>query len=529
MQTAVIERNVRIIPATIKSSTDYENEFRQQRVAAYCRVSTDKEEQEKSFESQKSTYTDRIEMNPRWRMAGIFADEGITGTSAKKRPGFTAMIKACHAGKIDLILTKSVSRFARNNLDCIQYIRELKELGIPIIFEKEGLNTMTLSSEMLIMLFSGISQAESESQSGNIKIGKRNSFKQGNVSICYKSFLGYEKGLDGKPQIVAEESEIVKRIFDEYLAGKSLNDIRLGLMADEILTVRGKSKWSSETIKHMLSNEKYKGDALLQKTYITDCISKKAKKNNGELPQYYVENSHPAIIDKTTFDRVQEEMARRSSKRKVKADTKTENGKYSSKFALTELLICGNCGAPYRRVTWSKNGKKKVVWRCISRLDNGTKYCKTSPTLEEYKIQDAICDAISQVAQADGTNMERLQLYMEMYFAKENGSDSTYGIKTRLCELADEWKILMEQINSTDTGVLDDMFKAISDEKAVLNGKLKEMKAEKTSKENATAIINEATILLEGLKNHPVSYNDQVVRQLIQYVKVLSADRISVH
>lgn len=347
-------KRVVVIPPKPEYSGDNRIDIRPKRVAAYCRVSTDKEQQEHSFETQKEMYTEMIMMKPNWQMAGIYADEGITGTIAKKRPDFMRMIEDCRKGKIDIIITKSVSRFSRNNLDFLLYVRELKELGIPIIFEKEGINTLQVSSELLITLFSGLSQAESESISMNVKIGKRQSLKNGNVPFCYKSFLGYKKGADGKPEIVPEEAKIITRIYTEYLAGKSLNDIAKSLITDGIYTPTGKTQWTSKVVLSILSNEKYKGDALLQKTYIVDCISKKMKKNNGELPMYYVENNHPAIIDRSMFDRVQEEISRRNSKRKVKEKgTKTELGKYSSKYALSELLFCGNCGTPYRRVTWT--------------------------------------------------------------------------------------------------------------------------------------------------------------------------------
>lgn len=369
MQTQAAPKSVRIIPPKPEFSGENRIDIRPKRVAAYCRVSTDKEQQEHSFETQKEMYTEMIMMKPNWQMAGIYADEGITGTIAKKRPDFMRMIEDCRKGKIDLIITKSVSRFSRNNLDCLLYVRELKEMGIPIIFEKEGINTLQVSSELLITLFSGLSQAESESISMNVKIGKRQSLKNGNVPFSYKSFLGYRKGADGKPEIDEEQAVIIRRIFAEYLAGKSLLDIAKGLTADEIPTARGKTNWSSARVQSILTNEKYKGDALLQKTYIVDCISKKSKKNNGELPMYYVENNHPAIIERTVFDRVQEEISRRNSKKKVKqVGTKTELGKYSGKYALSEILYCGNCGTPYRRCTWSKNGKKKLYGGALADL-----------------------------------------------------------------------------------------------------------------------------------------------------------------
>ncbi len=347
---------------------------KQLRVAAYCRVSTDSDEQEMSFDAQCGYYTDKIMRNPEWTMAGIFADEGISGTQANKRKDFMRMIRLCKQGKIDMILTKSVSRFARNTVDCLNYIRELKALGIPVVFEKEGLNTMHVTSEIYLSMHGIFAQSESESLSGNVRIGKEIAAKNGKVNISYKSFLGYRRGPDGKPEIDPEQAETVRLIYRRFLAGDSQSQIKDLLESKGILTPMGKPTWTVTTIRSILSNEKYKGDALLQKTYVVDCISHKSKKND-DRPQYYVENNHPAIISRETFDRVQEELARRNSKRKVKqVGTKTETGKYSSKFALTELLVCGCCGSPYRRCTWSKNGKKRIVWRCISRLDYGKKY-----------------------------------------------------------------------------------------------------------------------------------------------------------
>lgn len=367
---AVPRRTVREIPADPRRSPETRWNDRPIRMAAYCRVSTEKEEQEKSFETQVEMYTERIMLNPHWQMAGIYADEGLTGTIAKKRPQFIKMIEDCRKGKIDAIITKSVSRFSRNNLDCLSYVRELKERGIPIIFEKEGINTLQVSSELLITLFSGLSQAESESISENVKIGKRRSAQKGNVAFSYKNMLGYRRDKDNLPEIDPEEAETVRLIFNSFLDGMSLADISQMLMRQGRKTGRGKTEWSAGGVKRILTNEKYKGDARLQKTFTVDPISKKKKKNNGELPMYYVENSHLAIVERTVFDRAQEKLARRSSIRKVKeVGTTTEQGKYSGKYALTERLYCGECGTPYRRCTWTRKGGKKIVWRCVSRLD----------------------------------------------------------------------------------------------------------------------------------------------------------------
>ena len=529
-QTPPAPKLVRIIPSKPEFSGENRIDIRPKRVAAYCRVSTDKEQQEHSFETQKEMYTDMIMMKPNWQMAGIYADEGITGTIAKKRPDFMRMIEDCRKGKIDLIITKSVSRFSRNNLDCLLYVRELKEMGIPIIFEKEGINTLQVSSELLITLFSGLSQAESESISMNVKLGKRQSLKNGNVPFSYKSFLGYRKGADGKPEIDEEQAVVIRRIFSEYLAGKSLLDIAKGLTADKIPTARGKTNWSSARVQSILTNEKYKGDALLQKTYIVDCISKKSKKNNGELPMYYVENNHPAIIERAVFDRVQEEISRRNSKKKVKqVGTKTELGKYSSKYALSEILYCGNCGTPYRRCTWSKNGKKKIVWRCISRLDYGKKYCKDSPSIEESLLHNAITEAITKKAQMENADVDRIRRHIELY---KNNQD-TSGILAKQERL----KTIQEHINqltdmdseAVQNGDFDTQFESLYAEMYAIKDELDEIEKSKSKVETETDFIEEMTMVMQGLKNHPVEYNDLVVRQLIECIKVMSKDTLHIY
>lgn len=462
-------------------------------------------------------------------MAGIFADEGLTGTNADKRPDFMRMIRLCRKGKIDLIITKSISRFSRNTLDCIKYVRLLKELGIGVIFEKEGLHTLNMASEFYITIYGGMAQSESESLSGNVKWGKRQSAKKGNVSISYRSFLGYCKGADGKPEIVPEEAETVRLIYDSFLAGQSLSQIAEHLTKNQILTPMGKEKWTFTTIRSILSNEKYMGDALLQKTFITDCISKKCKVNNGELPQYYVENNHAAIIDKATFNRVQEELARRVGKRKVKeVGTKTEQGKYSSKYALTELLICGDCGTPYRRVTWSRNGAKKIVWRCINRLDYGKKYCKSSPTLEECKIQNAIIKAIGEMSRSNVKLFETLKIHIGMGL-QDDSEDDRYAIRARILELQDTMKeFIRMNAQNGDNELYDSKFEEIHAEISELKARLEEMESWKNHTQSSVSRLDEIFSVLSGLKNRPITYDDQIIRQMIECVKVLSADQLKV-
>ena len=520
-------RKVTVIPPIAEMQGESRIDMRPKRVAAYCRVSTDREEQEHSFETQKAMYTEMIMMKPSWQTAGIYADEGITGTVAKKRPGFMKMIEDCRKGKIDMIVTKSVSRFSRNNLDCLMYVRELKQLGIPIIFEKEGINTIQVSSELLLTLFGALSQAESESISMNVKLGIRQSLKNGNVRFSYKTFLGYRKGADGQPEIVPEQADIVRRIYNDFLAGATYLEIAKRLTEEKVPTMGGGSRWFSERIKSILKNEKYKGDALLQKTYITDPISKRVKKNNGELPMYYVENSHPAIIERRIFDRVQEEIARRAGKKKVKqTGTKTELGRYSGKYALTELLYCGECGTPYRRCTWSRNGKKKIVWRCVSRLDYGKKYCKNSPSVEESRLHNAITAAITKKANSEEINIGGIMDHIESFGSRRD----TDGIIQRQRRIAEIEKVIddLARLNSDEaqSGELDYKFSELYAELYSVKDELEEMQSGASALDGD--MLNEMREVVTGLKNHPVEYDDKVVRQLIDCIKVMSADTIKI-
>ena len=336
---------------------------RQLRVAAYCRVSTDEEEQLTSYAAQQTYYTDKIMANKNWTMAGIFADEGITGTSARKRPEFLRMIRLCKQKKIDIILTKSISRFARNTVDCLNYIRALRELGIAVIFEKENINTLESDSEILITMLGAFAQAESESISANVRWGKRQAMREGKAIIQYKRLYAYEKGEDDKPKIIPEQAKVVRSIYEQYLTGASLRMIKDRLEAEHIFNVAGEAQWTLSAIQNILTNEKYCGDVLLQKTYISDCISKKVIRNTGQLPMYLVENHHEAIIDRKTFDAVQAEMARRNAGRSPSKKTApTGKSAYTSKYALSERLVCGECGTLYRRCTWAKRGRKRTTY-----------------------------------------------------------------------------------------------------------------------------------------------------------------------
>ena len=307
-------RNITVIPAKAKRTNLAENiEPQKKRMAAYCRVSTDQAEQLSSYEAQVNFYTGFINNHPDYEMAGVYADEGISGTNTKKREQFNKMIEDCKAGKIDIIITKSISRFARNTLDCLNYVRLLKDLGIGVIFEKENINTLDSKGEVLLSILSSLAQDESRSISENSTWGIRRRFEQGKVHVNHTKFLGYDKDENGELVINEKQAKIIRRIYAEYLDGKGTNRIAKDLERDKVPKWDGTFKWYESSIRKMLSNEKYKGDALLQKTYTVDFLSKKRAENDGDVPQYYVENSHPAIIDKDTWEAVGEHTTLRSA------------------------------------------------------------------------------------------------------------------------------------------------------------------------------------------------------------------------
>lgn len=501
---------------------------RQLRAAAYCRVSTDQDEQLNSYEAQVAYYTDRIMGNPEWTLAGIFADEGITGTSVKKRSDFLKMICLCRKGKIDIILTKSISRFARNTVDCLNYIRELKELGIPVIFENENINTMKEDTEIIITMLAGFAQAQSESISQNVRWGKRQSFKKGKVSFQYKRMYGYERGEDDNPRVVPEQAAVVEWIFKSYLAGSSVKEIKGSLEKDGILAAGGKTQWSVGVLQYMLQNEKYCGDALLQKTYVDNCMTKKTKQNNGELPKYLVKNHHEKIIDRWLFDKVQAEMARRSGKRKVSDKTLTEQSKYSSKYALTELLICGKCCTPYKRVTWSKKGKKKIVWRCISRLDHGTKYCKESPTIEEERLHTTVLKAINDMMSKRDQLVNIVKTNLMVTLSGQDGGDlNPLVIENRIRELESLTLELVDIIyKEKNAAAYEDKLRAITEEIKALKEKQEQYQAELNSRDDLNRQIDDISRALEDAPFEITEYKDNIVRQFIDTIKVLEDNNL---
>ncbi len=431
--------NIRVIPAKPRQTVNDDRPagiIYKERVCAYARVSTDSEEQESSYENQVRHFTDYINRREDWEYAGIYADEGLSGKNLK-RPQFVKMIKDCENGKVDRIITKSVSRFARNTLDCIQTVRKLKEKGIGVYFEKENLDTMKETSEFVLTLMASLAEEESRSISNNIRWSVKKRFEQGKVIMSTTRFLGYTKSEDGGLRIVPEEAIIIKKIYQEFLDGYSLNNIKISLEEEKIKTPSGGEVWHVSTIKSILQNEKYKGDSLLQKTYLADFLSPRRVKNEGQAQMYYVEDSHPAIIPKDIFDCVQREFERRNE---MRSSSDTGKGKYSGKYVFSGMIICGCCGESYRRHQQYNKYKKYYTWVCKQHENEGKNKCKAKP-IQEEALKKAFVTSLNNLIGNKEALLEKLKTAI--------GDTLKESIDGRLAEI--DRKIQAEQTSIVDS------------------------------------------------------------------------------
>ncbi len=419
---------VTVIPATRKMMTSEPIiSKRKRRVAGYARVSTDREEQKTSYETQKSYYTDYIGSRDDWEFVGMYADEGKTATNTKFRDGFNKMITDALAGKIDLIITKSVSRFARNTVDSLNTVRKLKDKGIEVYFEKENIWTLDAKGELLITIMSSLAQEESRSISENTTWGKRKSFAKGNVSVSFGGFLGYDKGF----KINEEEAETVRLIYRLFLSGDSISEIVRKLEKLKRKTATGSTKWFQSTVQRILTNEKYKGDALLQKSYTTNFLTKKRQANNGEVAQYYLEDHHEAIISPEEFAEVQVELQKRKN-----------IGRRSSNI-FSGRIICGECGTPYGAKVWHSTDKyRRVVWRCNHKYETRGVKCHT-PHLTETEIKEIFIKAINILM------IDKEEIISNMEMLLEAGPDAS-ELKSEKRRLESEISELTQKLQVTD-------------------------------------------------------------------------------
>lgn len=500
-------RNITVIPARKRvGNTIKAQEKPKLRVAAYCRVSTDSDEQATSYEAQVEHYTQFIQKNSEWELAGIFADDGISGTNTKKREEFNRMIEECMAGNIDMIITKSISRFARNTLDCLKFIRELREKNISVFFEKENINTMDSKGEVLLTIMASLAQQESQSLSQNVKLGLQYRYQNGEVQVNHNRFLGYTKDEERNLIIDPVEAEVVKRIYCEYLEGASLAQIGKSLEADGILTAAGKARWRPETLKKVLQNEKYIGDALLQKTYTVDFLTKKRVKNNGIVPQYYVENSHEAIIPRNLYMQVQEEMVRRAN---LHSGENRKKRVYSSKYALSSIVYCPRCGDIYRRIAWNNRGKHSFVWRCVSRVEHGPSHCD-APTVQETELQEAVLKSINMALGGKDDVLVALEQNIASVLALED-EGSMKSINIKLEELQKE---LLKRANAKKD------YSDLADEIERLRELKQNAMAESAEREGLKQRIAEMQEFLAEQSEQIEEYDESLVRRMVEKVTI---------
>lgn len=388
-------KEVEVIKARSSSSNSVRGKMIEQlRVAAYCRVSTDSEDQLNSYNSQKAYYTDLIQKNGEWIFAGIYADEAITGTQVTKREDFQRMINDCMNGEIDMLITKSISRFARNTLDTLKYVRMLKEKNIAVYFEDEKINTLTMDGELLLVVLSSVAQQEVENISANVKKGLKMKMKRGEL-VGFQGCLGYDYHPEDKSITVnEEEAEIVRYIFNRYIEGAGGSVIGQELENLGHLTKYGNSTWVPTTVLGIIKNEKYKGDILLGKTFTVDPISKRRLENMGEEDQFYIRNHHEPIVSEEVFDKAQEILNRRSKNRGKIGDGNSKREKYSRKYAFSCLLECGFCGGTLTRRRWHSGTEyNKVIWQCVTSTKKGKKHCPHSKGIPETAIEEAFVES----------------------------------------------------------------------------------------------------------------------------------------
>ena len=458
---------------------------RKMRVAAYARVSEDCEVLLHSLSAQVSYYSTLIQNNPEWEYAGVYVDQGITGTSTAHSDGFNRLVADCDAGKIDMVLVKSISRFARDTVDCLNTTRHLKDLGISAYFEREKINSLSEDGELMLTLLASFAQEESRSISENTTWGKRKQFADGKGSVAFSWFLGYDKDF----KINEEQAATVRLIYRLFISGLSFYAITKELESRGIKSPSGKDRWHISTVKSILTNEKYRGDALLQKQYTTDFLQKKRKTNNGEIPQYYVEEHHEAIIPPAQFDFVQAELARRE-----------QNGRYSGVSIFSNKIKCGCCGGWYGSKVWHSTDKyRKVIYRCNRKYSKDTPPCNT-PHLSEEEIKKLFLKALNALVEAKEETIENLQELIETVCQIDSLGAEQERLKQELRIIAENLANLIQKNASV---ALDQT------EQAEKEKKLRTLYAEKHSRfQELEALIQEKNDTKEILTNFITKLED---------------------
>ena len=451
-------KDVEIIKArNVLSSRARTNLAKRLRVAAYCRVSTDSEDQLNSYKSQVQHYTDLIKSKSEWDLAGIYADEAITGTQVTKREDFQRLINDCMNGDVDMIITKSISRFARNTLDTLKYVRMLKEKGIAVFFEEENINTLTMDGELLLVILSSVAQQEVENISANVKKGLKMKMQRGEL-VGFQGCLGYDYHPEDKSiSINEEEAEIVRYIFRRYIEGAGGSVIAQELENLGYKTKRGSTRWAETTVIGIIKNEKYKGDILMGKTFTLDPISKRRLDNFGEEDQFYIRDHHEAIISEEMFEKAQEILKRRAKPRRLGTDGKRE--KFSRKYAFSCMLECGFCGGTLTRRSWHSGSQyNKVIWQCVTATKKGKKFCpdskgiaRTEETLSDSNASKQLAKVEKDIAALDAKRAKLVDMRLEEIIDKETYEQKYFDLSSQIEQLQKQRESLQESAETEST------------------------------------------------------------------------------
>ncbi|MCD8054609.1 MAG: recombinase family protein [Lachnospiraceae bacterium] len=511
-----VNKKVKTIPATRTPFTSASiAEQKKRKVAGYARVSTDHDDQFTSYEAQIDYYTNYIKARDDWEFVEVYTDEGVTGTSTRHREGFKRMIADALDGKIDLIVTKSVGRFARNTVDSLSTIRQLKENGTECYFEKENIWTFDGKGELLITIMSSLAQEESRSISENCTWGQRKRFSDGKVTIPFKRFLGYERGPDGNLVVNPEQAVTVRKIYQLFLEGKTPCGIATQLTREGIKSPAGRDKWNPSAVKSILSNEKYKGDALLQKTFTTDFLTEKTKVNEGEVPQYYVENNHEAIIDPETFELVQRELARR---------TRGKN-RHSGIYIFSGKIKCGECGSWYGSKVWHSNDKyRKVIWQCNHKFDGDVK-CGT-PHLTDEEIMEKFVSATNRLLECRDSITEDIELIKNSVY---DTTELTAEQEHLMNELALVAELVQQAIKENALTALDQTeyqkhYDSLTERYNRTKEQLDAVTSEIDQKELAKAALSEFQKALSSQKELLTKFDEEAWYALVDYATVYTKD-----
>lgn len=516
--------NITLIPAKRRTNTEFDSIGIRKRVAAYCRVSTEEDNQQNSYATQVNYYTELITSHPDWDLAGIFADEGISGTQMTKRAEFNKMIKQCRKHKIDLILCKSISRFARNTVDCLDTVRELKALGINVKFEKENIETLSATSEFTISLYASFAQAESESISKNVTWGIEKGFQEGKVRYVLHQTLGYRLGEDGKPVIVEDEAKTVRLIFKMFAEGHSMGEIATHLTEKEIPRKNGDKNWHRTNVQKILQNEKYVGDAILQKTYTVDCLTHERAVNTGQKPQYYIRDCHEAIVDRDTWDRVHLEFARRS------AETKSTHPgrKYVTKYCLSDILICPHCGATFKRTFWKSYNRNVPVWRCGNRLDYGKKMCTKGISVHEDRLHRAVLAIINEMISDPKSVDKAIMSTLEKYREEAGVIDiETVTLAADVEKINTKRNEILEIITGGSFDVLKDELKDLNRRELESKDRLEQLHLKKDELQlNINKVVTARELFISTAPL--IEFNDITVPKFVERIEMGKKDEITV-